>query len=43
VRRLVLTHLRSERLVDPAKLVAEASSAFGNPVEAAHDLDAFEF
>jgi ribonuclease Z len=43
VRRLVLTHLRSERLVDPGKLVAEASSAFGSPVEAAHDLDAFEF
>jgi ribonuclease Z len=43
VRRLALTHLRPERFVDPEKLVAEASSAFGGPVEAAHDLDAFEF
>jgi ribonuclease Z len=43
VRRLVLTHFRSERLVDPGRLVAEASSAFGSPVEEARDLAAFDF
>jgi ribonuclease BN (tRNA processing enzyme) len=43
VRRLVLTHLRSERYVDPGALVAEASSAFGGPVQAARDLDSFGF
>jgi ribonuclease BN (tRNA processing enzyme) len=41
--RLVLTHFRSDRFVDPRKLAAEASPAFGGPVEAAHDLDAFGF
>jgi ribonuclease BN (tRNA processing enzyme) len=43
VRRLALTHFRSDRLVDPRKLAAEASTAFGGPVEAAHDLDVFDF
>lgn len=43
VGRLVLTHFRASRFVDPADLVAEASSAFGGPVEAARDLDAFDF
>ena len=42
-RRLVLTHFRSGHLVNTKELVAEASSALGGPVEAAHDLDAFEF
>jgi hypothetical protein len=41
--RLVLTHLRASRFVDPAELAAEAASAFGGPVEAARDLDAFHF
>jgi ribonuclease Z len=41
--RLVLTHFRASRFVDPAELAAEATSAFGGPVEAAHDLDAFGF
>jgi ribonuclease Z len=43
VRRLILMHFRAGRLVDPAKLEAEAASAFGGPVEAAHDLDVFDF
>jgi ribonuclease Z len=43
VDRLVLTHFRSARLADPGELVAEARETFGGPVEAAHDLDAFEF
>jgi ribonuclease BN (tRNA processing enzyme) len=43
VRRLALTHFRSDRFVAPWKLAAEASTAFGEPVEAAHDLDAFGF
>jgi ribonuclease BN (tRNA processing enzyme) len=43
VRRLVLTHFRSGRFVDPRKLKAEAALAFGGPVEAACDLDAFDF
>jgi ribonuclease BN (tRNA processing enzyme) len=43
VRRLVLTHLRSGHFADPEKLEAEAASAFGGPVEAARDLDAFDF
>jgi L-ascorbate metabolism protein UlaG (beta-lactamase superfamily) len=41
--RLVLTHFRSARFVDPRKLAAEASPAFGGPVMAARDLDAFGF
>jgi ribonuclease Z len=41
--RLVLTHLRAGRFADPGELVAEAGKAFGGPVEAARDLDAFEF
>ena len=41
--RLVLTHLREGRFADPGELVAEAGAAFGGPVEAASDLDAFEF
>src|SRR5215203_4957699 len=32
VRRLILTHLRSSRYVDPGALAAEAESAFGEPV-----------
>ena len=43
VDRLVLTHFREERFADPEKLVAEAESAFGGPVEAARDLTSFEF
>jgi ribonuclease Z len=43
VGRLVLTHFRSGRCVDPEQLKAEAASAFGGPVEAAWDLDAFDF
>jgi len=43
VRRLALTHFRSDRFVDPRKLAAEASTAFGGPVEAARDLDVFGF
>jgi ribonuclease Z len=43
VRRLVLTHLRASRFADPQELVAEASSAFGGPVAAAHDLATFVF
>jgi ribonuclease Z len=41
--RLVLTHFREERFADPGGLADEAQSAFGGPVEAARDLDAFEF
>jgi len=43
VRRLVLTHLRSSRFVDPGALTAEAETAFGGPVSAAKDLDTVEF
>ena len=43
VGRLVLTHLRERRFADPGELVAEAGAAFGGPVEAAGDLDTFEF
>jgi len=43
VGRLVLTHIRAERFADPTRLVAEAGEVFGGPVEAARDLDAFEF
>jgi ribonuclease Z len=42
-RRLVLTHFRASRFVDPGELAAEAASAFGAPVKAARDLDAFDF
>jgi ribonuclease Z len=43
VQRLVLTHLRSSRFVDPEALAAEAEAAFGGPVRAAEDLDTVEF
>jgi ribonuclease Z len=43
VRRLILTHLRASRFVDHDALVAEAEAAFGGPVDAAEDLDTFEF
>jgi len=43
VGRLVLTHLRERRFADPVELVDEAGAAFGGPVEAADDLDVFEF
>jgi ribonuclease Z len=42
-KRLVLTHLRASRFVDPAELAAEAASAFGDPAKAARDLDVFGF
>jgi ribonuclease BN (tRNA processing enzyme) len=41
-KRLILTHFRESSFVDPAELVAEAASGFGDPVEAARDLDAFD-
>ena len=43
VRRLVLTHFRFGRFVDPAQLAGEAEAAFGGPVDVARDLDAFDF
>ena len=44
VGRLVLTHLRSERFVDPEKLKAEAARASGGTVvEVARDLATFDF
>jgi ribonuclease Z len=43
VLRLVLTHLRASRIVDPRALVAEAESAFGGPVKAVEDLDTVQF
>ena len=43
VDRLVLTHIREGRFADPGEMEAEAGAAFGGPVEAARDLDAFEF
>jgi len=43
VRRLILTHLRSGRFVEPGALAAEAEAAFGGPVRAAEDLDTIEF
>jgi len=43
VGRLVLTHLRAGRHADPGELAAEAADAFGGPVTAARDLDAFDF
>ena len=42
-KRLILTHLRASRFVDPAELAAEAGDAFGGPVVVARDLDAFDF
>jgi ribonuclease BN (tRNA processing enzyme) len=41
--RLVLTHFPEGRFADPQELAAEAGAAFGRPVEAARDLDAFKF
>ncbi len=41
-RRLLLTHLRAARFVDPAALAAEAAAVYGHPVETAHDLDVVE-
>ena len=43
VGRLVLTHLRAGRHVSPEELAAEAGGAFGGPVTAARDLDAYGF
>jgi ribonuclease Z len=43
VDRLVLTHFREKRFANPKELAAEAASAFGGPVEAARDLDTFDF
>ena len=43
VGRLVLTHIRASRYVSPEKLAAEAEDAFGGPVTAARDLDAYRF
>jgi|SRR5215210_1923624 len=42
-KRLVLTHFRASRFVVPGELAAEAKAAFGGPVAAARDLDAFDF
>jgi ribonuclease BN (tRNA processing enzyme) len=43
VRHLILTHIRSSHFVDPEALVAEAEAVFGGPVDAAQDLDTFDF
>jgi len=43
VRRLILTHLRADGFIDPGELSTEAESTFGEPVEAARDLDAFDY
>jgi ribonuclease Z len=43
VRRLVLTHLRASRFVNPEALAAEAEAAFGGPVDAAEGLDTIGF
>ena len=43
VGRLVLTHLRASRHTAPEELATEAAHAFGGPVAAARDLDAFDF
>ncbi len=40
---LVLTHLRESRHAIPGELAAEAADAFGGPVAAARDLDAYRF
>ncbi len=42
VGRLVLTHLRASRHVSPGGLASEAADAFGGPVTAARDLNAFD-
>ena len=42
-KHLVFTHFRTSRFADPKELVAEAASAFGSPVEVAHDFDVFDF
>jgi ribonuclease Z len=42
-KRLILTHFRAGRFVVPGELAAEAQAAFGGPVAAARDLDAFDF
>lgn len=42
VGQLLLTHLRSERVVDPRVLMDEAHAAFGGPVTLAADLDVLE-
>ncbi len=42
-RRLILTHFRASRFADPEVLAAEAGASFGQPVEVARDLTAFEF
>ena len=41
--RLLLTHLRARRFVDPAALSAEAAAQFGAPVEVASDLAVVTF
>ena len=43
VGRLVLTHLRASHYGDPGELAVEAEDAFGGPVTAARDLDAYRF
>jgi ribonuclease Z len=43
VLRLILTHLRESRFVDPEALVSEARSTFKGPVKAAEDLDIVDF
>jgi ribonuclease BN (tRNA processing enzyme) len=43
VQRVILTHLRARRFVDPEELKAEATSTFGGTVEVARDLDIFDF
>ena len=37
-RRLLLTHFRARRFVDPDELAVEAAAVFGRPVELARDL-----
>lgn len=41
--RLILTHIRASRFVDPDALAAEAASVFGRRTAVANDLDAFGF
>jgi ribonuclease Z len=41
--RLILTHLRASRLVDPNELATEAEATFARPVSMARDLDVFRF
>jgi ribonuclease Z len=42
-KRLLLTHIRASRFVDPVALAKEAEVAFGSPVEVVRDLDTFGF